>query len=247
MKTKIILILIAGYLLMMGCSNDPIAEGVTLKMKAVTNQSIINGRTSASDLVFNEILLGVRELEFETSEEDDHENSNDDIDGENEDGEDDNEEIEFKGSFVVDLINGTSTPEFGLADVQPGLYEEIEIELGPILPNNNSIFIAFTYTPVGGDAVQVEFSTQKEIEFEIENEKTGFQIDANVIHSLLVLIDLDTLFSDVDLSSATIDADGIIRINDSSNIKISNKILSSLEDACNAGEDNDHDDEIDGD
>jgi hypothetical protein len=55
------------------------------------------------------------------------------------------------------------------------------------------------------------------------------------------------LFSDVDLSTATIDADGIIRINDSSNKKISDKILSSLEDACNAGEDNDHDDEIDGD
>lgn len=247
MKMRMLLILIVGSLWVGGCSNDdPAAEGVKLKMKAVTTLSEINGRTSATGLVFSEILLGVRELEFESLEEDDLEDSNDDSDGEDDDGEDDNEEIEFKGSYIVDLVNGTSTPDFGLADVQPGIYEEIEIELGPILPNNNSVFIVFTYTPDGGGSpVQVEFSTQEEFEFEIEDETTGYQLDANALTNLLVLLDLDALFAGIDLSEAEADDDGVVRINDSSNSGITQQILSNFEDSCDAGEDRDDDDDID--
>jgi hypothetical protein len=247
MKMRVLLMLIVGSLWVGGCNDDEsTAEGIKLQMKAVTSLSTINGRTSATGLEFSQILLGVRELEFETLEEDDLEDSNDDIDGDNDDGEDDNEEVEFEGSFVVDLINGTSTPDFGLANVQPGIYEEIEIEMGPILENSNSIFIAFSYIPDGGgSAVQVEFSFQEEIEFEIEDETNGFQLDANTLTNMLVLLDLDALFSGIDLSTAVADEDGVVRINDSSNSGITQQILSNLEDACNAGEDDDNDDDID--
>jgi hypothetical protein len=247
MKMRVLLMLIVGSLWVGGCNNDePTAEGIKLQMKAVTSLSTINGRTSTTGLEFSQILLGVRELEFETLEEDDLEDSNDDSDGDNDDGEDDNEEVEFEGAFVVDLVNGTSTPDFGLANVQPGIYEEIEIEMGPILENSNSIFIAFSYTPDGGGSpVQVEFSSQEEIEFEIEDETTGFQLDANTLTNILVLLDLDALFSGIDLSTAEADEDGVVRINDSSNSGITQQILSNLEDACDAGEDDDNDDDID--
>lgn len=247
MKLRVLLMLIVGSLWIGGCSDDEsTAEGIKLQMKAVTSLSTINGRTSATGLEFSQILLGVRELEFETMDEDDMEDAADDIDGDNDDGEDDNEEVEFEGSFVVDLINGTSTPDFGLASVQPGIYEEIEIEMGPILENDNSIFIAFSYIPDGGgSAVQVEFSSQEEIEFEIEDETNGFQLDANTLTNMLVLLDLDALFSGIDLSTAVADEDGVVRINDSSNSGITQQILSNLEDACNAGEDDDNDDDID--
>jgi hypothetical protein len=246
MKMKVLLMLILGSLWLAGCSDDPATEGVNLQMKAVTNLSTIdNGRTNTTGLEFNQVLLGVRELEFETQEEDDQEDSDDDSDGDDDDGEDDNEDIEFKGSYVVDLINGTSTPDFGLATLQPGVYEEIEIELGPVLPDNNSVFIAFTYTPDGGTPVQVELSTKKELEFEIEHNKSGYQLDANTLTNILVLLDLDVLFSSVDLSTAEADDDGVIRINDTSNSKLVLQILSRFEDACEAGEDADDDDDID--
>ena len=87
----------------------------------------------ASGLVFSEILIGVTELEFETLEEDQREEEDDAYDGDHRDGEMENEEIEFEGEFVVDLIHGTSTPDFGIADILPGLYEEMEIEIGPVL------------------------------------------------------------------------------------------------------------------
>lgn len=247
MKMRVLLMLIVGSLWVGGCNNDePTAEGIKLQMKAVTSLSTIKGRTSATGLEFSQILLGVRELEFETLEEDDLEDSNDAMDGDNDDGEDDNEEVEFEGSFVVDLINGTSTPDFGLASVRPGIYEEIEIEMGPILENNNSIFIAFSYTPAGGSsAVQVEFSSQEEIEFEIEDETTGFQLDANALTNMLVILDLDALFSGIDLSTAVADEDSVVRINDSSNSGITQQILANLDDAFDAGEDDDNDDNID--
>jgi len=247
MKMKVLLMLIVGSLWIGGCSDDEATkEGIRLQMKAVTNLSTINGKTSATGLEFSQILLGVRELEFETLEEDDMEDVEDDQDGENDDGEDDNEEVEFEGSFVVDLVNGTSTPDFGLATVQTGIYEEIEIETGPILTNGNSIFIAFSYTPDGGGSpIQVQFSSQEEIEIEIEDETNGFQLDANTLTNMLVLLDLDALFSGIDLSNAVADEDDIVRINDSSNAEIAEQILANLEDSCDAGEDDDNDDEID--
>lgn len=247
MKMKLLLMLIAGSLWLVGCSdNDLATEGVNLQMKAVASLSTINnGRTNAANLEFTEVLLGVKEIEFETMEEDDQEDIQDNNDGENDDGEDDNEEIEFRGSYIVDLIKGTSTPDLGLATLQPGVYEEIEIELGPVLLNNNSVFIAFTYTPDGGSPVKVEFSTKKEIEFEIEDNKNGYQLDANTLTNILVLLDLDVLFSSVDLSTAEADGDGVIRINDSSNSKLVLQILSKLDDSCEAGEDSDDDDDID--
>ena len=248
MKMRVLLMLIVGSLWIGACSDDEAAvkEGIKLQMKAVTNLSTIKGRTSATGLEFSQILLGVRELEFETLEEDDMEDAEDDVDGESDDGEDDNEEVEFEGSFVVDLVNGTSTPDFGLATVQPGIYEEIEIETGPVLANDNSIFIAFSYIPDGGgDPIQVEFSSQEEIEIEIEDETNGIQLDANTLTNMLVLLDLDALFSGIDLSNAVADEDNVVRINDSSNPGIAEQILANLEDSFDAGEDDDNDDEID--
>ncbi len=225
------------------CTNqDPAATGVNLKMKAETTQSSFKtGRTSASDITFNEVLLGVRKIELEGSDEDENEH-----DGENHNDDNENEEIEFKGSFVVDLINGTSTPDFGIANITPGIYEEIEISLDQILPDSNSIFIAFTFTTDAGDLVSVELSTKKKIKLEIEDE-AGFQVDQNTITQLLVILNLDALFSSIDLSNAKIDSDGVIRINDTTNENITQGILSNLKDACDAGEDEDHDDDIDGD
>lgn len=271
MKARILFVLsgfIACSLWIGGCSNDgPAMEGVHLNMKAVTSLfTIPSGRIQELDLAFEQVLIGVTKVEFETSEEDDHENmegnsggddgnhdGNDDGDDGNHDGDDDgnhdaddDNEAEFKGPFVVDLIAGTSTPDFGFADVSPGHYDEIEIKLGPVLDNQNSVFIVFTYKPDGVNITTVEFSTQKRIEFEID-EPGGYELDANTLTNILVLVDLDALFANIDLSGADVDQDGVIRINDTSNSKITANILSMFDKSCHAGEDNDHNEEFDDD
>lgn len=236
MKVKIqFLVLAIAGLMVAACdssSSDPKLEGVKMQMKAVASSSTIGGKTSATGLTFTEVRLGVEELEFETDLEDSEEDNS---------GEDDSEKVEFEGPYTVDLINGTSNPSFGLTDVAGGVYDEIEIDVEPVMEDGNSIFIRFTY-----EGKTYEFSTTEDLEIEIED-LDGYTVDENTLTNMLVLINLDSLFAGIDLSTAVADEDGVIRINDTSNEDITDDILDQFEDSCDAGEDSDDDDDLDDD
>ncbi|HET9487617.1 MAG TPA: hypothetical protein VFO54_09285, partial [Chryseosolibacter sp.] len=122
-------ILFVSALMLSSCNEDntPGAARVEVEMKATSSLSKISasGRGMATGLIFRQVVLGVTELEFETLEENEAEDVTDGQDGDD-DGENDNEEIEFDGPFEVDLIAGTSTPDFGVANIAPGIYEEME-------------------------------------------------------------------------------------------------------------------------
>ncbi|MEO5600935.1 MAG: hypothetical protein ABIR06_08415 [Cyclobacteriaceae bacterium] len=248
MKKNILGFFIAAGIVLGSCNeNDaPATAKVQLEMKATTSLSRISasGRGMATGLIFREILVGVTELEFETLEENELEEENDTQDGENHDGENENEEIEFEGPFVVDLIQGTSTPDFGVADLLPGLYEEMEIEIGPVLDGGISLFIALDLPREGADALKIEYSNSNEMEIEIERD-AGFHVDGGALNQFLILFDLDSLFLSIDFNQAVVDADGIIRINASSNAYLAALIEANLTHALEAGEDEDGDDEID--
>ena len=239
-RISTLVLLLVGSLFLKSCSEvaepgvpamDPDLAQVKLEMKAQTNQSTINGRIMNTGLVFNQVLLGVTELEFEL------------LNDENDDGDD---EIEFEGQFIVDLINGTSTPDFGIATIAPGIYEEIELEMDPILDGGLSIFVSFEFTNDNREAVTVEYGNSDELEFEIENDY-GFNIEAGVTNQILVMFDLDALFAGIDLNTATADNDGIVRINKSSNADLASTIDSNLDQILDAGKDDDDDGDIDDD
>ena len=259
MKNLIIasLLVMAIFLQNCGESVDPMKADIKLEMKATTQQFSINpnARVAASGIEFTEVLIGVTEIELESLEgnhddEDDNSghdsddgNDNDsdnDADDDSDDGDDDDDEyeIEFEGQFIVDLLKGTSDPDFGIADVVPGNYKELEVKISPILDDGNSVYIKFNYTQEGMDPIIVEISTDKEFEFEIENH-AGIQLDGNALNQILVLFDLDQLLSGIDLSNLNlvVDNDGIIRINPASNSDLAFAIWSKLHDAFDAGED----------
>ena len=244
MKTRNLLKMIALTLvislglILESCTSDPGLANVNLDMKAVTTLSTINagGRVVNIGLEFTEVIIGVAEMEFETLEENEAEDS---------DGEDDNEEIEFEGEFTVDLITGVSTPDFGETTIAPGLYEEMEMELEPFLEGGLSMFVAFNYTPDGAtEAVRYEYSNDQELEFEIENE-AGFQLDDTSLNQMLILIDLDAMFAGIDLNTATVDADGVVRINGTTNTDLASIIAQNLDSIMEGGEDDDDDGEFD--
>lgn len=121
MKTKLIVSLMLTVLVFWSCDDNSLApEGLQLKMKATTTSSRINssGRIQSTGYSFEQAMIGVRKFEFETTEDDDLV--------------DDSNEVEFEGSYVVDLIAGTSNPEFVNGKLLPGFYEEFEIELGKL-------------------------------------------------------------------------------------------------------------------
>ncbi|MCG8308103.1 MAG: hypothetical protein MI975_11980 [Cytophagales bacterium] len=250
-------LIILGILLgSCGENADPHMAEIKMEMKAVSRTNALNSgsRITTTEISYTEVLIGVTEIELErlddvSSTDDSGEDADDDSEGSDDDDDNgdhksDDDEIEFEGQFVVDLINGSSTPDFGIADVVPGVYEEIEIEISPIMDDGNSIFVAFTYQPEGSDPVAVEFASQETYDIEIENDK-GIKLDGNTSQRLLILLDLDQLMSGIDLSMADLDEDDVIRINGSSNSEIEAKITNHIDEAFEAGEDNDEDDEID--
>lgn len=264
-------------LLMVSCGEDvdPNFADVRLKMKAASSLGSFDasGRVLEDHIQFTEILLGVTEIEFESiiddhsnDDSDDHsgnnsgsndddsddDNSSDDSDDsgsdDDNDGFDDSDfDIEFEGRFVVDLIAGTSTPDFGISDAIPGVYREIEVRVEPILEGGNSIYIEFTYkeTPEA-EPLTVQFSTSRELKFEIER-KSGIELDGGTLNQILILFDMDQFLNEINLSQAMVDEDGIIRINSNSNADIAAAIWSKLHLMMEAGEDHDGDDHFDDD
>lgn len=247
MQTMIVVIVMLLGLGMYSCTTDPTLANIDLTVKAKTSLSTVaSGRMESTGMEFTEARIGITEMEFESADEIEKEDSGDveDNDG---DGEDDNEDVEYEGNYVVDLLTGTSSPDFGVTDLAPGLYETIEFDAKPIMDDGNSLFIAFNYTPAGGSAaVAYEYSTMEEIEFEIEN-AAGFQIDEGGVSQILINLDLDSLFMNADLDLANADVDGVVRINKDSNIDLYNAIANSLDKAMEGGEDEDGDGEVDDD
>jgi hypothetical protein len=247
-------------LLMGSCGEDvdPNMADVKLTMKATSNLGSLNASSRVMDdhINFTAALLGVTEIEFESivddDSDDDNSSSDDDSDddsliGDRDDFDDSDFDIEFEGRFVVDLIEGTSTPDFGISDVIPGVYEEIEVKMEPILEDGNSIYIEFTYqeTP-DSEPVTIQYSTNKEIEFEIERE-SGIQMDGGMLNQILVIFDLDQFLNEININETSADMDGIVRINSNSNADIAAAIWSKLHLMMKAGEDHDGDDDFDDD
>ena len=110
--------------------------------------------------------------------------------------------------------------------------------------DNYSIFIEFTYDVDGSEPVTVQYSTDKNIEFEIER-SSGIQLDGGALNQILILFDLDQFLESININEANADIDGIVRINSNSNSDIAAAIWSKLNLMLDAGEDHDGDDDFD--
>ncbi|WP_286748309.1 hypothetical protein [Roseivirga sp. UBA1976] len=237
MKRIILVALIAfSAILIQSCGEDeniPTAQA-SFEMRAVTGTTApTRGRVANTGYTFTEVFAGVTEIELETLEEDLEEEEN---------GEDENEEVEFEGNFIINLLTGTSDPDFGLSELLAGVYQEVEVEFENILEGDKTLIVNFNFTPEGAtEPTFVEFSTAEEFELEIENE-AGFVLDGGTVNAILVTLDLDVLFSSIDFSSLVADEDGVIRINENSNSDLMQEIVEKLEVALEA-EEEDEDDE----
>ncbi|MEQ8478326.1 hypothetical protein [Fulvivirga sp.] len=244
-------VMLAATIFLQACDDDSESKNVTpmasttLKIKAVTNESSFgNERTEATGLIFKEAFLGVTEIEFETLEEENIEDEGgfEDLD---QDGEADDEEIEFEGTFVIDLIDESSEPEIDIAELSPAIYDEIEFEVMPVLSDDKTMIVTFEYLPDGAtEATMVEYSNNFELEIELEAGK-GFNLKQDYLNKLLVIINLDELFADMNLENAEVDDDDIIRINNSSNASIALAIANNFQGAIHSGKDDNNDGQID--
>lgn len=240
-QTILIAFFSISILMIQACGEDedlPTNAQASFEMKAVSNTSTLaNGRVEAVGYTFTEVFAGVTEIEFETLEEEEEEEANG--------GESEDEEVEFEGNFVINLLTGTSDPDFGLAELLSGVYQEVEMEFDNILEGEKTIVVNFYFIAEGStDTTFVEFSSAEELEIEIENE-AGFVLDDSVVNLILVTLDLDILFGSIDYNTLAVDEDGVIRINEDSNSEFAHSIIESLEEALEAEEEEEDDEDDD--
>ena len=240
MKRTILVALIAfSAVLIQSCAEDeniPTDAQASFEMRAVTSTTTpaAGGRVATTGFTFTEVFAGVTEIELETREEDLEEEEN---------GEDANEEVEFEGNFIINLLTGTSDPDFGLSELLAGVYQEVEVAFENILPGGNTLIVNFNFTPEGAtEPTFVEFSTAEEFELEIENE-AGLILDQGAVNAILVTLDLDVLFASIDFGSLVADEDGVIRINENANSDLMQEIIERLDVALEAEEEEEDDED----
>ncbi len=234
MKSILKLLLAALIIVYAGSCTKITDTGITLKIKGISTLPAVKKSTAVEGYTFSEALMGIKEIEIEAESADEESDDYDDV------------EYEFEGKYVVDLLTGTSSPDLGLADLQPGTYNELEAETAQILEGGNTLILKGTYTDAAQNVHTFEFSTDDEIELEIESDE-GFVLAEGEVLDMIVNIYLPMLFEGVDFSTATENADGVIIINDSSNPSLAWKINNNIDHVAEIEIDDDDDDADDDD
>jgi len=232
MKLQNLVFLLVGMLMIFtACENDTRENEARLSLgfKAVESTSTLKATDTLS---LDTALIGIEEIELESEEE---------MENDSLEGDDDNErEYEFEGSYQVDLLAGTRLSD--LADIEPGIYHELEAEVAPVLDNGYSVYITGRYTTSTGETHDLIYRTRESIEFEVENEQ-GIQVNNQELKELIIRIDLNKLFSQVDLESATLDENNRIIISEEHNPDLEEALSDYLDSVSEIEEDDDDDDD----
>ena len=159
------------------------------------------------------------------------------------------DDMEWKESYVYDLIQNTVAPSIPGVDVLDGTYHRIEFELkpnrslagtDPLL--NNSVYIAGTVV-VGTSKVPFTYALDLCEELELTGVK-GTHIQPEVVNSLMITFKPAAWFAGIDLSTAVRDASGSILINKANNIGLYLAIKKQIRSSANFGTDDDNDGEL---
>jgi len=225
-KPNILLIAILSVFLI-SCEKD-VDTGISLKIKASTDMVV--AKSSGGTIEFTEATVGIDEIEIKSEEE---EFENDSIETEN--------EYEFEGPFVVDLLAGTSNPDLGAIEFEPGVYDKLEAEISNLLDGNYSVVIKGNYTALDGNVYPFVFSLKNSFDLKIEDE-VGITVNEGDISTLLVDINLALLFSGIDLEKAEISADNTILIDKDNNRDMADVLEEFLEEATEMDDDDGDDD-----
>jgi len=207
-------------------TNGSETPNVKLTFKANANTGVKT--TTAQSLIITEAFMGIKEMEVER------------------DTDDDSTEVEYEweGPYKVNLLTGVSEPEMDLVNIEPGIYNEFEADVDNVLDENLSIIVKAKFNDSDGIEYNVVFETEEEFELEIESEK-GIEISEDVIKDLLLTIDLDALFQNIDLSKAEVSEGNVILINKDSNSELAKLIEEKIDDVTDFEEDTDEDEDED--
>lgn len=195
--------LFLSLLLFSGCSEDESNEtaGYRLNITAASAKKALTWNIQSATAYVHEVELE-QESDSDTNE----------------------MEVDIEGLFEVNLLTGVQTPQIPTANIDPGQYNELEIELGD--ENEEALDIRATYTDSSG-TVDVVINLFQELEFEIENEDGNISIPAGVIKNLQVTFPVLPALQSLDLSNATRNGN-VINIGNGDNPTLAVQFLAAL-------------------
>lgn len=256
MNSRILIFSAAALsLTVVGCENtEPSLGSLKVEMVAqpTSTRSNAGGRIAAEGdtVVFDTFMLGVTEITLKSKESkgescDDDSDEDENHEGESNSGSDDSSTNKWKveGAFVVDLINKTSTPDITaeLPTDSATLYK-MEIEFGPVLPDNNTLLVKATVKQNEQD-YKVEFATNRKFEIHLKH-KQGIRV-SQAMDKLLVAFTVNNLFSSIDWSKAKTDSDGVIRLQNPTNAYLAAFAKNNFIAIMKWGHDKNHDHRLD--
>jgi hypothetical protein len=211
------IMLVVIFLFMVSCTGEEFEgpTGVKLTLKARTMLK------SASDTVkIHEALIGVSKIDFRPEDYDTKSGP---------------EKIVYNGPYVVDLLNGHTTPEIKWVFVEPGVYREVKISSTGNLRGGHSIIVRGTVKPAGvNKEVPFEFSTETEHDI-IVRSKQGIVVKKGDISELMIIFELAGLFQGVDLAAVETNNRGVLMFNDDTGSGIIAGLKEKLENLSSFG------------
>ncbi|NOZ35798.1 MAG: hypothetical protein GXO80_10935 [Chlorobi bacterium] len=213
MKRTILLSTTVIFLLFnIGCKKETTVNDAKAKftVKQKNAAKTLNKSVNTGSFAFSKVVIGISKIDFEMET-----GSND-------------QDYEYEGNYIFDVLTGTSTPLINYVEVTPGTYHELEIKVDRTLSSGNSIEINGTYTE-DGTTYTFEYSSILDEDYDVDN-LSGVTADPNSDIIFTLYLDLPTLFNGIDFSAATVDDDGVIRINDNSNSNLAETIEDIFDD-----------------
>jgi hypothetical protein len=222
----------AGLMLLMvtSCTKSKTDTVIGLSFKGITTSTVAaKGASTVSPYTFTEALMGIKEIQIKRKEEQLHDTltPRDTIN---------KSRFNFKGKYLVDLLTGTTTPDFGLAGFVPGTYNKLESETARLVNGTNSISVKGSFTDAASKVYNFNFSTKSEFEFEFESD-SGFVLTEGGVLQMLININLPKLFTNVDFSTALVDSNGTVVITENTNAELYKRIKRNIRSTAEIHED----------
>jgi Domain of unknown function (DUF4382) len=228
MKNKGLLIgLFCLSLISVSCSKEDEQSSDNLTIKARTSyvSNRLAGFRANAAVTLNSFKINLKEIEFEM---DDDFSTGDGFYG-------DDDDIELRGPFELNLLNGTT--EITSLNVPNGVYKEVEFKMARNTTSGSTMFNKSIEIKGTINGTPFEFWHNVEEDFEIDYDDTNQNIVVTDNTTTIIFdFDLNAAINSIDFSVATDgDGDGIIEINpndNDGNQSLANLIKDRIKDSC---------------
>lgn len=209
------------------CSNDDeqTSDNLTIKARTTYASNRLAGFRANAAVTLNSFKINLKEIEFEM---DDDFSSGDGFYG-------DDDDIELRGPFELNLLNGTT--EITSLNVPNGVYKEVEFTMARNTTSGSAMFNKSIEIKGTINGTPFEFWHNVEEDFEIDYDDTNQNIVVTDNTTTVFFdFDLNAAINSIDFSVATDgDGDGIIEINPNDtdgNQSLANLIKDRIKDSC---------------